>query len=386
MKAGMIACSEKAYDLMLLVRERWQQKHPEDELECRVKCSALPFVSMTETVTELTGSWFTDRDAILFFCASGIAVRSIAPFIRHKAKDPAILVIDETGKFCISLLSGHLGVANALAEELSGLMADQGMIPVITTATDREGRFAVDEFARKNGLILTDFQKAKEISAAILHGEKILFECGYPVEGEVPEELILERSWKNDSGHEAENCERDRNQENGNPESGRAAGEMELELASDRKRILISDRVSASAEAQQECCLQLLPKNIVVGIGCRKGTDREAIRQAVTAHLQSLSLSEEALAGVASIDLKQEEEGILAFCREKQIPFMTYSAEQLQKQMGSFTPSEFVEKITGVDNVCERSVVASGATLLSGKRAEHGVTTAVGEYQRSIVF
>ena len=70
----------------------------------------------------------------------------------------------------------------------------------------------------------------------------------------------------------------------------------------------------------------------------------------------------------------------------KQIPFMTYSAKQLQIQMGSFTASDFVEKVTGVDNVCERSVVASGAALLSGKRAENGVTTAVGEYQRSIVF
>ena len=359
MKAGMIACSEKAYDLMLLVRERWQQKHPEDELEWKVKCSALSSVSMEETVTELTGNWFSDRDAILYFCASGIAVRSIAPFIRHKAKDPAILVIDETGKFCISLLSGHLGGANELARELAGMMADKGMI---TTATDREGRFAVDEFARKNGLVLTDFQKAKEISAAILHGEKILFTCGYPVEGEVPEELILEKNRGNDREQEKKSCERI------------------------RKRILISDRISASAETQQECCLQLLPKNIVVGIGCRKGTGKETIRQAVTAHLYSLCLSEEALAGVASIDLKQEEEGILAFCREKQIPFMTYSAEQLQKQMGSFTPSDFVEKVTGVDNVCERSVVAAGATLLSGKRAENGVTTAIGEYQRSIVF
>lgn len=380
----MIACSEKAYELMMSVRERWQQKHPEDELECRVKCSALPSVSMTETVTELTGSWFADRDAILYFCASGIAVRSIAPFIRHKAKDPAVLVIDETGKFCISLLSGHLGGANALAEEVSGLMADQGMIPVITTATDREGRFAVDEFARKNGLVLTDFQSAKEISAAILHGEKILFECGYPVEGEVPEELILERN-KKENRQEKENCERDGSWGHEKPESD--STDRKTEMLSGRKRILISDRIHTDTEVtEKECCLQLLPKNIVVGIGCRKGTDRDAIWQAVTDHLQSLSLSEEALAGVASIDLKQEEEGILAFCREKQIPFMTYSAEQLQKQMGSFTPSEFVEKITGVDNVCERSVVAAGATLLSGKKAENGVTTAVGEYQRSIVF
>ena len=358
MRAGMIACSEAAYDLMILVRERWQQKHPEDELEYKVKCRALSSISMAETVTELTGSWFPDKDAILFFCASGIAVRSIAPFLRHKAKDPAILVIDETGRFCISLLSGHLGGANTLAEEISGLMADKGMIPVITTATDREGRFAVDEFARKNGLVLTDFQKAKEISAAILQGEKIFFDCSYPVEGEVPEELILEKS---------------RGKENG--------------LEREEKRILISDRVyTAAGAAKKGCCLQLLPKNIVVGIGCRKGTDKEMIRQAVTAHLHSLCLSEKAIAGVASIDLKQEEEGILAFCREKQIPFMTYSAKQLQIQMGSFTASDFVEKVTGVDNVCERSVVASGAALLSGKRAENGVTTAVGEYQRSIVF
>ena len=121
---------------------------------------------------------FDHVDTIVFFAAAGIAVRSIAPCLNHKSVAPAVLVMDETGSFCISLLSGHMGGANELTQKLADW---SGAVPVITTATDREGKFSLDDYARKHELVVTDWKLAKELSAAVLEGERI----GLFVEGGV---------------------------------------------------------------------------------------------------------------------------------------------------------------------------------------------------------
>ena len=103
---------------------------------------------------------FASMDALIFIGATGIAVRAIAPLVQDKFYDPAVLVMDELGQFCILLLSGHVGGANELAETISQLTGSQA---VITTATDVNHQFAVDVFARKNGLKIADRELAKEI-------------------------------------------------------------------------------------------------------------------------------------------------------------------------------------------------------------------------------
>lgn len=113
--------------------------------------------------------WMRQMDGIVFVGAVGIAVRSIAPFIENKAKDPAVIVLDEEGMFCIPILAGHLGGANALALWIADAV---GAVPVITTATDRKKRFAVDLFAKENDLEISDLKLAKEISAALLAGKR----------------------------------------------------------------------------------------------------------------------------------------------------------------------------------------------------------------------
>ena len=107
---------------------------------------------------------------MIFIGAAGIAVRAAAPWIRDKFADPPVIVIDETARFVIPLLSGHVGGANELACELAAFL---GAVPVITTATDRNGLFAVDLFAAGNGLVLTDRKMAREISARILEGKPL---------------------------------------------------------------------------------------------------------------------------------------------------------------------------------------------------------------------
>ena len=96
-------------------------------------------------LSEWTAENFQKSDALIFIGAVGIAVRAIAPHCKSKATDPAVIVLDERGRFSIPILSGHLGGANDLAKKLASIC---GAVPVITTATDIEGVFAVDEWAK----------------------------------------------------------------------------------------------------------------------------------------------------------------------------------------------------------------------------------------------
>lgn len=112
-----------------------------------------------KSLSEWTGSMFGQKRALVFIGAAGIAVRAIAPFVRDKMTDPPVVAVDEAGHFCIPLLSGHVGGANELAERMACWL--QG-IPVITTATDINGIFAVDVFAARRGLCITDRKRPKK--------------------------------------------------------------------------------------------------------------------------------------------------------------------------------------------------------------------------------
>lgn len=361
----MIACSRRAFGLMQKLKELWEKHEKEQSPKrgegrqgmhfiCKVKCSSLPDISEEKTLTECVREGFEHCvDAIVFFCATGIAVRTIAPFLRHKSVDPAVLVIDESGKFCISLLSGHAGGANELAEQVSSLI---GAVPVITTATDREQKFAVDDFARKNGLVITDWKLAKQVSAAVLEGEKIAISSDIALEGALPPELFWQE-WKEDRENIC--CE--------NP----------------------SIWISYRQQVYPAHCkvLQLLPRLIAAGIGCRRGTPEEKIAAAIEQCLSDEKIRFEAVFAIASIDLKRDEDGILSYCRGKGLPFLTFSSDTLGQLPGEFTDSPFVEKTTGVSNVCERSAVAaSSGSLICPKRVYDGVTVALAVRKGSVVI
>lgn len=358
----MFACSQKAYELMQELKQKWIKAHPEDRVTDMVKCKALPGRSEKRSLTELAGEWFDRADALIFFCAAGIAVRSIAPSLRHKSTDPAVLVLDETGKFCISLLSGHMGGANGLAEEVAELLKEKDTIPVITTATDREGRFSADDFARRNNLTVTDWDMAKEIAVRILKGEKIGFTSEAPFEGELPEELEAGK--------------------------GQEAG------------ILVSGKEMETMP--YETTLRLVPRTLCVGIGCKKDTPFEKIESAVAQCFREKHLLQSGIESLSSIDLKKQEAGILEYCKRHKLPFLTYSARELLQVTGEFTASEFVSEITGVDNVCERSAALTAIQrtdreawkeqkqqpyrLLVRKKCYDGVTLAVAERTGRLIF
>ena len=234
------------------------------------------------TLESWTAEGFRSGAPLIFVGAVGIAVRAIAPFVKSKASDPAVVAVDEGGSYAIPLLSGHLGGANDLARQIAAVSKAQA---VITTATDVRGCFP-----------------------------------------------------------EGEGCD-----------------------------------VEVSCRSGDGAALRLVPPAAVLGVGCRRGTSLRALEAAFEALLAREELSPLAVKKVCSIDLKQGEPGLLAFCDGHSLPLETCSAGELAAVPGEFPASDFVQRVTGVGNVCQRSAVlgSGGGALLGEKYQREGVTMAL---------
>lgn len=283
---------------------------------------------------------FSWADAMVFIGSCGIAVREIAPHVRDKQTDPAVICIDELGHFVIPLLSGHIGGANEMALKIA---AHIGATPVITTATDINNRFSVDAWAARNNLTMDNIHRAKMVSAAILE-EDIPLSCDFSITTDLPNGIVIGNS-----------------------------GALGISI-SYRKRTPFKET------------LRLIPKILHVGIGCRRGTPAAAIREAVETVLAQNELDDKGIKCIASIDLKADEEGLLAYCKERGLTPVFYSSAELSEVAGEFTPSAFVQRVTGVENVCERAALKGADTLIVKKTALNGVTVAVAAEKLEVRF
>ncbi|WP_233539735.1 cobalt-precorrin 5A hydrolase [Collinsella sp. AF02-46-1] len=312
-------------------------------------------------------------DALLFVGAAGIAVRAIAPHVASKANDSAVVVIDEAGRFAVSLLSGHLGGANELAQTVARAA---GAIPVITTATDVRGVWAVDTWARCAGLAVSNPEAIKRVSARLLSGGRVALYSDMPISGQPPEGVDIA-------------SDRARADIVVSPFAGANAG------ASVRAAETTGEVVPAGvtgkpagvrAQAPAPEPLHLVLPCIVAGIGCRRGACTEAIGEAFLLACGQAGISPSAVREAATIDVKAREEGLLAFCHARSIPLATYSAEELSQVEGSVSPSDFVRATVGVDNVCERAALAGGGKLFFPKLAHGGVTVAFSKVTIELSF
>lgn len=284
---------------------------------------------------------FAAADALVFIGAAGIAVRAIAPRLVSKLADPAVVVVDDCGRFAIALVSGHIGGANALAGRIAALV---GAVPVVTTATDANGLFAVDTWARANGLAIVNPEKIKHVSAKLLSGKPVALETPFPVMGPLPKGIV-------------------------------AASNSAFDI-----------RVAVRRPANDDALL-LVPRIAALGVGCRKGAPVEDIEAAFTAFCDSSGMLPEAFAKVCSIDIKKNEPGLVAFCVKRSLPLVVYDATRLMEAEGAFAASEFVNAVTGADNVCERSaVLGSGGELLARKFVARGVTMAAAAGGYTVTF
>ena len=287
-----------------------------------------------------TAENFPLADGLIFVGSCGIAVRAIAPFVKSKTTDPAVLAVDELGRFCVPLLSGHIGGANELALTAAGYL---GAVPVVTTATDINGVFAVDTWARRRGFAIIEPERIKTVSSLLLSGGTARLKSDFPTAGAAPKNVALTDG----------KCD-----------------------------------ICVSCRADGGGALHLVPRVVTLGLGCRRGAPEEQIEAVFAAALERAGCRGEAVARVCSIDLKAGEPGILEFCRRRGLPFETFTAEELSGVEGDFSGSAFVKSITGVDNVCERSAVlgSRGGVLIAGKTVGEGATAALAMADYTLCF
>jgi len=295
---------------------------------------------------------FQKGNVLVFIGAAGIAVRAIAPYIEDKTKDPAVIVIDEEGRNVIPLLSGHLGGG---VKEAKKIAESLGSNCIVTTASDVAGQFAVDVFASENGFAISDIKKAKEFTARLLEEKKAQYV--------VDEELESLKGYDVDTGYKnvVRMSEKEMTQSDCN--------------STDKAFFTISFRNNTMEGA----LINLIPKCIAVGVGCKKGTPFEKMHDFIERKLSEHNIDKRAVKIIASADLKKDEEGIILAAKEIGAEFKTFSSEVLMSQKGEFTSSEFVKSITGTDNVCERAVSACGCKkLIVSKESFDGMTFAAG--------
>lgn len=306
---------------------------------------------------ELLRRTFHDFQGLVLIMAAGIAVRSLAPLLQGKERDPAVVVMDERGQFAVSLLSGHLGGANDLARAVASVL---GAVPVITTSTDVRGHLAVDVLARDLGVKLEPVKQLVAVNSAIARGSRIMLISQIPLPLGKDHQLWQDSCWQVDISRE------------------------DLWLRAEAALAKGAIPVLLTCKQGPDRFLYLRPLSIVAGVGCRKGIAADEILKAVRDAFSLAGISPLSLRKTVSIEAKAHEEGILRAAAELRVETEFYPAETLSKilsQHQGLAQSEFVNTQMGVGGVCEPASLAGcrQGKLILGKQANQGVTVALAE-------
>lgn len=302
-------------------------------------------VLFQQKLKELIQDIHKEFDAFVMIMATGIVVRTFAPYIEHKTVDPAIVVMDEKAQFAISLLSGHLGGANAFAHKVAKTM---NAIPVITTATDVNGLIAFDNVAKENHCAIENIEMMQRISGALVNGKTVGLFSELPLQGNIPKEIIF--------FHNIYDYQKSKTESN----------------------VVVSNRI---VEPKGKHTLYLRPRNLVLGIGCRRDTPFEKIEEALLDFMKAKEYSLLSLKAMASIDLKKDEAGLLRLAETYHLPFLTFSGEELKKVGNTTGNSSFVEQVTGTPSVSQAAALlaANNGTTVVEKTIYPGITLSLAE-------
>lgn len=293
---------------------------------------------------------FEKYDGFVFIMATGIVVRAISGMVKDKRVDPAVVVMDEKGRFAISLLSGHIGGANELARQVADVIGAQ---PVITTATDINGYTAVDVLAKRHGLYIDNFKDLVAVNSAIANDEPIAFLC----DGNMLKLIKSDDIKLPPSAFVV-------NMDDGSlriPEGIKAC-------------VYITDKVV-------DCVFPhviLRPKDIYIGIGCKRGIPSGKIIDFIERAFEELALSPHSIAQIASGEMKKDEKGLYGVAEYFSVPISFLEKKKIADVENRFPVSEFVRKTVGVGSVARPCayIISDGGKEL-GYYSGDGITLAV---------
>ena len=284
---------------------------------------------VNKNLDEIFIKTFKEYKSIIAVMATGIVVRKIAPLLQSKAKDPAIIVLDEKEKFAISLLSGHIGRANELTLYIS---KKTGATPVITTATDVNKKFAIDIIPARTGWIIENKRYIKKINSAILNNEQIatniskdfLLEIFPEYDTDIFKNFIF---YKNLGS---------------------------LAKSKIPFKVVVSNKLDIKGDF-----LLFRPKNIYIGLGCNRGTSLEEIENVIFETLKKLNRSYKSVNSISSFELKADEPALIEFSIKHGIQLIFYNKNELNSVADSYKTSSYLIKNLGVKGVCEPSAILS---------------------------
>ena len=300
--------------------------------------------SYFERLSDAVSSEFHAYSGHIFIMSTGIVMRLISSHLKSKTTDPAVVVIDELGHHVISLVSGHIGGANELAIKVAGLT---GADPVITTATDVNQVPAIDILAKQHNLFIENPGAIKNINMAFITGKKFYLHDPYK---------LLRESIS--PSHILEDVKKGQIPEN-----------------KDIPGVFIDD-VIVDLPKQT---LILRPGSLVAGIGCNRNTSMNEIKGFLKEVLEESNLAIASVIRIATINLKADEPGLLALGEELKLPISFYDKNELYRVEGIVSPSEMVEKHTGVTSVCEAAAIlaSNNGKLIVEKHSTRNVTVAI---------
>lgn len=289
---------------------------------------------------------FQDYQEIVMVMSCGIAVRSIAPYLNSKLTDPAVVVLDEKGNFAISLLSGHIGGANELAEKIARVTGGQA---VITTASDNLGLESVDMLAKRYQLHMEDMDQVKKVTSALVNGLKVVLVNDSPLNIEVNS---LEHTELTQVHEET-------------------VGAI----------IYVGHKEELGLENSILPIAKLRPRNLVLGIGCKKNSEPVKLENAVERFFRDQNISLYCLKSIATVDVKYSEPAILVMADKLSLPICIVARETILPIENKFTCSDFVKKTIGVGCVCEPAayIVSKKGSMVAPKTAFDGITLCVYE-------
>lgn len=291
-------------------------------------------------IKQILNKHWNDFDGFIFISATGIAVRMINPYLVSKLNDPAILVIDDIGKFVISLLSGHIGGANEVTQWISEAI---GAIPVITTASDNRGIESIDMFAKKNNYFMEDMKSVTQLTSMMVNGRRI----GLYTE----EDKIINY----------DNIERINSLE-------------DIDLTLDGA-IIVSSKHNIEQVSIPHTILR--PKCVNIGIGCRKGIETETIIEAIEASLLDKNISVNSIKALGTVEVKRFEIGIIKAAEALKCPLKIFMLDEIRPLEEMFQKSQFVKDTIGVYSVSEPCAYLLGGNLITRKARYDGVTISV---------